>query len=84
MTKSHYGPKNSKHTDTDGEWQGVPGVREMKEIKLQDHGDVFCHKQYVGKQLHNSQFLLSIFSRYLMYSYCYVISQPVEAEIGSY
>ena len=84
MTKSHYGPKNSKHTDTDGDWQGEPGMREMKEIKQQDHGDVFYHKQYVGDQLHNSQFFLSIFSRYLMYSYCYVISQPVEAEIGSY
>ena len=44
MTKSHYGPKNSKHTDTDGDWQGVPGVREMTEIKQQDHGDVFYHK----------------------------------------
>ena len=84
MSKSHYGSKNSKQTDADGDWQGVPGVREMTEIKQQDHGDVSYHKQHVGEQLHNSQFLLSIFSRYLMYSYCYVISQPVEAEIGSY
>ena len=84
MSKSHYGSKNSKQTDADGDWQGVPGVREMTEIKQQDHGDVFYHKQYVGKQLHNSQFFLSIFSRYLMYSNCYVISQPMKAEIGSY
>ena len=40
-------------------------MREMTEIKQQDHGDVFHHKQHVGDQLHNSQFFLSIFSRYL-------------------
>ena len=74
----------NKQTNPDGDWQGEPGVREMTEIKQQDHGDVFYHKQYVGEQLHNSQFFLSIFSWYLMYSYCYVISQPMKAEIGSY
>ena len=84
MSKSHYGSKNSKQTDADGDWQGKPGVREMTEIEQQDHGDVFYHKQYVGKQLHNSQFFLSIFSLFLMYSNCYVISQPMKAEIGSY
>ena len=50
MSKSHYqhyGSKNSKQTDADGDWQGVPGVREMIEIKQQDHDDVFYHKQYV-------------------------------------
>ena len=82
MSKSHYGSKNSNQTDANGDCQGEPGVREMTEIKQKDHGDVFYHKQYVGEQLHNSQFFLSIFSRYLMYSYCYVISQPMEAEIG--
>ena len=84
MTKSHYGPKNRKQTDTDGDWQGVPGVREMTEIKQQDHGDVFYHKQYVGKQLHNSQLFLSSFSWCLVYSNCYVILQPMKAEMGSY
>ena len=67
MTKSHYGPKNSKHTDTDGDWQGVPGVREMTEIKQQDHDDVFYHKQHVGDQVHSSKmFNLTVF--------CFVVS----------
>ena len=77
----------NKQTKPDGDWQGEPGLREVTEvteIKQQDHGDVFYHKQYVGEQLHNSQFFLSIFSWYLMYSNCYVISQPMKAEIGSY
>ena len=47
MSKSDYGSKNSKQTDADGDWQGVPGVREMTEIKQQNHSDVFYHKQYV-------------------------------------
>ena len=51
MSKSHQGSKNRKQTDTDGDWQGVPGVREMTEIKQQDHGDVFYHKQHIGEQL---------------------------------
>ena len=29
-------------------------MTEMTEIKEQDHGDVFYHKQYVGEQLHSS------------------------------
>ena len=54
MSKTHQGSKNRKQTDTDGDWQGVPGVREMTEIKQQDHGDVVYHKQHVGEQLHSS------------------------------
>ena len=50
MSKSHYGSKNSKQTDADGDWQGKPGVREMTEIEQQDQGDVFYHKQQVGDQ----------------------------------
>ena len=47
MSKSHYGSKNRKQTDADGDWQGVPGVREMIEIKQEDHDEVFYHKQHV-------------------------------------
>ena len=45
MGKSHSGSKNSKQTDADGDWQGVPGVGEMTEIKQQDHDDVFYHTE---------------------------------------
>ena len=54
VSKSHYGSKNRKQTDADGDWQGVPGVRKMTEIKQQDQGDVFYHKQHVRDQLHSS------------------------------
>ena len=53
MSKSDYGSKNSKQTDADGGWQGEPGVRERTEIKQQDQGDVFYHKQHVGDELHS-------------------------------
>ena len=50
MSKSHYGSKTRKQTDADGDWQGVPGVREMTEIKQQDHGNVFYHKQHARER----------------------------------
>ena len=34
-------------------------MREMTEIKQQDHGDVFYHKQHVGKQPHSLMFSVS-------------------------
>ena len=51
MSTSHYGSKNSKQTDADGDRQGEPGVRKMTKTEQQDHGDVFYHKQYVGGSL---------------------------------
>ena len=32
-------------------------MREMTEIKQQDHGDVFYHKQHVGGELHSELFV---------------------------
>ena len=63
VSKSHKGSKNRKQTDADGDWYRVPGVREMTEIKQQDHYDVFYHKQYVGDQLNSSEmFSFTFFS----------------------
>ena len=65
MSESRYGSKNRKQTDADGDWQGVPGVREMAEIKQQDHGNVFYHKQHVREQHHSSSlFLFAPFAKY--------------------
>ena len=39
-------------------------MREMTEIKQQDHGDVFYHKQHVGEQLHSELFVFDVATNY--------------------